>query len=127
MPRVQKLTAEVRAKFCAMVGVGFTRRCAAVIVGFNESSFRKAMQRHPDFAEEVRSAESSCIAVRVRESVVAANQAAQARSRRLERLNALRNEDPGLGFASVNEVDQFIGRIATDSIHRRRNRNDRPR
>jgi hypothetical protein len=49
-----------REKFCILVGVGVTRRHAAISVGVDPSTVSRHMEADPLFAEQVRDAENDC-------------------------------------------------------------------
>jgi len=57
MPRPLLVTSEMRHRYCALIGVGCTRRYAASLLGVNESTIRTAMRRDEQFAAQVRQSE----------------------------------------------------------------------
>lgn len=57
MPRRKLVIEEVQHRYCALIAVGCTRRQAAALMGFNESTIRTAINYDARFAAAVRESE----------------------------------------------------------------------
>ncbi len=98
MPRHTTITPEIQDQYSAMLGIGLSRRRAAWLLGFSESTVRSAMRRDEKFADDVLRAERRREILALRNVQEAGNKSWRASKWFLERIN------PGAYVNPTNEA-----------------------
>jgi hypothetical protein len=87
MSRLKIVTDEVQHRYCALIAVGCTRRQAAALMGFSESTIRTAMKADDRFAADVQTNERNRETLSLAKLQTAGQRSWRAAVRFLEHLN----------------------------------------